>query len=322
MNPSGSKDRDMDVAILIPCYNEEKTVGRVVRDFRAALPGAAIYVYDNNSSDATAREAAEAGATVRHESRQGKGNVIRRMLSEIEADVFLLVDGDDTYNAEQAGEMIDLLVGDRLAMVVGRRVHASSEAYRRGHLFGNELLTRSVAWIFGKRFHDMLSGYRALSRRFAKSFPGTSRGFEIETELTVHALSLELPAREMDTAYKQRPEGSASKLRTYRDGLRLIWKIVTLFKNERPLAFFSAAGAALFALAIVLAWPVVMTFIETGLVPRFPTAILATGLTLAGIISLVCGLVLDVVTRGRRELKLLAYLQAADRSATTPPPEL
>ena len=231
------------------------------------------------------------------------------MFADIEADVYVLVDGDDTYDAPRAGSLIELLVKEELAMVVGRRVHSSKNAYRTGHVFGNELLSKAVAFIFGRQFQDILSGYRVLSRRFVKTFPSSSQGFEIETELTVHTLALELPAQEMATQYKERPAGSNSKLHTYRDGLQVIWKIIALFKNERPLSFFSTIGAMMFALAVILAWPVVVTFIETGRVPRFPTAILATGLTLSGFLSVSCGLVLDAVAKGRREVKLLHYLR-------------
>ena len=310
-----SKPAVPQVAVLIPCYNEEQTIGKVVSDFLAAVPEAEIYVYDNNSTDATAARAAAAGAIVRREKRQGKGYVVRRMFADIEADVYVLVDGDDTYEAPRAGSLIELLVREELAMVVGRRVHSSKKAYRTGHVFGNELLSKAVAYIFGKQFQDILSGYRVLSRRFVKSFPSSSQGFEIETELTVHTLALELPAQEVETKYKERPAGSSSKLHTYRDGLQVVWKIIALFKNERPLSFFSTIGAVMFALAVILAWPVVATFIETGRVPRFPTAILATGLTLSGFLSVSCGLVLDAVAKGRREVKLLHYLRTRNHTS-------
>jgi glycosyltransferase involved in cell wall biosynthesis len=282
-----------------------------------------VFVYDNNSTDETARRAAAAEAIVRNERRQGKGHVVRRMFTDVEADVYVLVDGDDTYDAMRAPEMVALQAMERLDMVIGRRVHQSKDAYRPGHVFGNELLTRAVGWVFRHELTDILSGYRVFSRRFVKSFPVFAGGFEIETELTIHALTLGLPVREIDTAYKERPTGSASKLRTYRDGLRVLGKILAMFRSERPLAFFSAAGAILIAAALALIYPVVTTFLETGQVPRFPTAILATGMTLAGLISMVCGLVLDAVTLGRREAKLLAYLgvpPAAGAAQNGPPP--
>jgi glycosyltransferase involved in cell wall biosynthesis len=300
------------VAVLVPCFNEARTIAKVVRDFQAALPSATVHVYDNNSTDATAHEARAAGATVRSEPRQGKGFVVQRMFADIEADVYLLVDGDDTYDASRAPEMVARLLDENLAMVVGRRVHEEESAYRRGHVFGNELFTKGVARIFGQRFTDILSGYRAFSRRFVKSFPVFAHGFEIETELTVHALTLDLPVAEIDTGYGARPEGSASKLNTYRDGFRVVMKILGLLRTERPLAFYSAIGMALFVVSLVLAYPIVVEFLETGLVPRFPTAILSTGLALSGLLSIAAGLILDAVTLGRREAKLLAYLRGSN----------
>ncbi|HYC01842.1 MAG TPA: glycosyltransferase family 2 protein [Azospirillaceae bacterium] len=296
------------VAVLIPCYNEEAAIGKVVRDFRAALPDAAIYVYDNNSKDRTAEVARAAGAIVRFERLQGKGNVIRRMFADVEADVYVMVDGDDTYHAASAPAMITRLVEEQLDMVNGARATEIVAAYRPGHRFGNLLLTGMVARIFGDRIGDMLSGYRVFSRRFVKCFPALTSGFEIETELTVHALELRMPIAEVSTPYKERPPGSTSKLRTFRDGFRILNTIVTLAKEERPLQFFSSLFAGLFLLSMLLAGPVFTTYWETGQVPRLPTAVLATGTMLLAFLSLVCGLVLDTVTRGRREMRRLRYL--------------
>ncbi|SMH59260.1 glycosyltransferase family 2 protein [Azospirillum agricola] len=296
------------VAVLIPCYNEEAAIASVVRDFRAALPDATVYVYDNNSSDRTVEVARAAGAVVRHEPLQGKGNVMRRMFSDIEADVYVLVDGDDTYHAPSAPLLVKRLWEDQLDMVNGARVTDIVAAYRPGHRFGNLLLTGMVANIFGNRIGDMLSGYRVFSRRFVKSFPALASGFETETELTVHALELRMPIAEIKTPYKDRPPGSHSKLNTIRDGVRILKTILILVKEERPLPFFFAIFTALAAAALILAWPVLATYMQTGLVPRFPTALLSTGLMLLGFLSLTCGLILDTVTHGRREMKRLRYL--------------
>jgi len=296
------------VAVLVPCYNEAAAVAKVVADFRAALPDATIYVFDNNSSDDTAAIAHAAGAVVRKETRQGKGFVVRRMFSDIEADVYVLVDGDATYDAPSAPAMIDLLLRDHLDMVVGQRVDQEVAAYRAGHRTGNWLLTTFVATVFGPTFSDMLSGYRVFSRRFVKSFPMLSGGFEIETELTVHALELGLAAAEIKTPYYARPAGSESKLNTWRDGFRILWTIVQLYRSERPFPFFGMIGAALAFISLVIAVPVIVTYFETRLVPRLPTAILAMGLMLLAFLSIAVGLVLDTVSRGRREMKLLAYL--------------
>ncbi len=296
------------IAVLVPCYNEEAAIPLVVRDFRAALPEATIYVYDNNSKDRTAEVAAAAGAVVRREPLQGKGNVVRRMFADIEADVYVMADGDSTYHAASAPKMIALMLRDRLDMVVGARVDTEAAAYRPMHRFGNRLLTGFVAELFGKRFSDILSGYRVFSRRFVKSFPALARGFETETELTVHALTLRMPIAEIQTPYGARPEGSFSKLSTYRDGLRILWMIVNLFRDQRPSAFFGIASLLLAAIAIVLAVPVFLTFMQTGLVPRLPTAILATSITLLAFLSLAVGLILDNVKVARRETKRLAYL--------------
>jgi glycosyltransferase involved in cell wall biosynthesis len=299
------------VAVLVPCFNEEATIAKVVADFRAALPEAAIYVYDNNSADGTVDVARGAGARVRRETHQGKGNVVRRMFADVDADVYVLVDGDATYDAASARTMIARLVEERLDMVVGARVDQHEAAYRLGHRTGNRLLTRFFALAFHATFSDILSGYRVFSRRFVKSFPVLSRGFEIETEFSVHALELELAVAEIPTPYYARPEGSSSKLSTWRDGLRILLTIVGLYRSERPLAFFSGLGVALAIVSVGLAIPIFVTYFEQGIVPRIPTAILSTGLMLLASLSMVAGLVLDTVTRGRREIKLIAYLEQA-----------
>ena len=306
--PSAVRAQRPIVAVLVPCYNEEVAVGSVVRDFAAALPEATIYVYDNNSSDHTVERARSAGAVVRTEKLQGKGNVIRRMFGDIEADVYVLVDGDDTYHAASAPLMISLLCEEQLDMVSGARVTRIAAAYRFGHRFGNKLLTGIAARVFGDRIRDMLSGYRVFSRRFVKSFPALTSGFETETELTVHALELCMPIAEVETPYKERPAASASKLRTFRDGFRILRAILVLVKQERPLPFFGAIGALLVLLGGGLAWPVVVTYLHTGLVPRLPTAVLSMGLVLLACLSFTCGLVVDTVTLGRREAKRLRYL--------------
>jgi glycosyltransferase involved in cell wall biosynthesis len=298
----------LKIAVLVPCYNEEAAIASVVRNFRSVLPAASIYVYDNNSSDNTARVAGDAGAIVRTEVLQGKGNVVRRMFADVEADVFVMVDGDDTYDATAAPMLINKLLDDNLDLVNGKRIHQDTEAYRAGHKFGNRLLTSLVATIFGKRFDDMLSGYKVFSRRFVKSFPSLSGGFEIETELTVHALELRMPVAELETHYGARPEGSASKLSTFKDGFKILKMIAILIKEERPLQFFSLLFGAFNLAALGLMIPIISTYLATGLVPRFPTAILALGLSLLGFLCLACGLILDTVTRGRQELKRMQYL--------------
>ena len=296
------------IAVLIPCFNEAASIATVVHGFRTALPGAEVYVYDNNSTDHTASIAAGAGARVRKEPLQGKGNVVRRMFADIESDVYVMVDGDCTYDPKCAPDMIRLLLADNLDMVVATRVATEDAAYRQGHRFGNQMLTKAVAHLFGNRFSDMLSGYRVFSRRFVKSFPAMSSGFETETELTIHALELSLPVAEIPTLYSVRARGSASKLQTYSDGLRILRLILTLYKNERPLKFFSTIAAILLVTALSLGIPIVISFIDTGLVLRQPTAILCTGLVLLSALSFVTGLILDTVTRGRRETRRLAYL--------------
>jgi glycosyltransferase involved in cell wall biosynthesis len=297
-----------EIAVLVPCYNEARAIAKVVADFRQALPDAKVYVYDNNSTDGTIEAATVAGAVVRRESHQGKGYVVRRMFNDIEADIYVLVDGDATYDAASAPALIEKLIAERLDMVVGSRVDRDTAAYRVGHRAGNRMLTGFVAHIFGRAFSDILSGYRAFSRRFVKSFPILSGGFEIETELTVHALELELPVGEIPTPYFSRPSGSASKLSTWHDGFRILGTVLKLYRAERPLALFGSLGVALAVISVGLAIPLAVTYVQEGLVPRLPTAVLSTGLMLVAFLSIACGLILDTVTRGRREVKLIAYL--------------
>lgn len=299
---------DPRIAILVPCFNEATTIAAIVRDFRACLPQAQVYVFDNNSTDNTAQIAREAGAVVRQVPMQGKGSVVRRMFADVEADAYVMVDGDATYDASAAPRLVARLLGEGLDMVVGSRVSSEQDAYRFGHRFGNGLLTGFVAAIFGRTFTDILSGYRVFSRRYVKSFAAHSAGFEIETELTVHALELRMPVAEMETAYGSRPEGSVSKLSTYRDGLRILMTILRLFKSEKPLAFYSIAFAAFALSSIYLAVPLVRTYLQTGLVPRQPTAVLCTALMLFGVVLLACGIILDAVTKSRVEQKRFAYL--------------
>ncbi|WP_375422695.1 glycosyltransferase family 2 protein [uncultured Sphingomonas sp.] len=296
------------IAVLLPCYNEEAAVAQTIAGFRAALPGAAIYVYDNNSSDRTAEVARAAGAIVRCERIQGKGAVVRRMFADIDADVYVMADGDATYDADAAPALIARLFDEQLDMIVGSRISEAELAYRRGHRFGNALLTGMLARLFGRSFTDILSGYRVFSRRFVKSFPSLSAGFEIETEISVHALELKMPCAEIETRYFARPEGSASKLSTYGDGWRILRTIATLYRIERPLLFFGAVGLLLSLVAVLLAAPLAITYMQTGLVPRFPTAILVTGLVILAALNVFAGLILDTVVRGRRETRRLAYL--------------
>ncbi len=306
--PPGSALRAPRIAVLIPCYNEAIAVPKVVADFRRALPEATIYVYDNNSRDGTAEAARASGAVVRRETLQGKGHVIRRAFADVEADIYVLVDGDDTYDAAAAPAMVHMLMDERLDMVIGTRVTDITAAYRPGHRLGNRVLTGLVRSVFGDRVSDMLSGYRVFSRRFVKSFPALAGGFETETEFTVHALDLCMPVGEVKTAYKDRPAGSTSKLRTYSDGLRILRTIVVLVKEERPMAFFLACAGVLAVLALALGLPVVWEFWQTGLVRRLPTAVLAMGLGLLSFLAVASGLILEFVTRGRKEIKRLAYL--------------
>jgi len=294
--------------VLLPCFNEEAAIAATVAGFRAALPGAVIYVYDNNSSDRTREIAAGAGAVVRTERQQGKGHVVRRMFADIDADVYLMADGDLTYDPKAAPAMVDQLIAEQLDMVVGTRRHDARDAYRGGHVLGNKLFTGLLSGLFGRSFSDIFSGYRVFSRRFVKSFPVLSSGFEIETEISVHALELRMPVGEVETAYGARPEGSHSKLSTYSDGWRILKTIVTLYRIERPVLFYGGIGALLLALAIVLSIPLVVTYVHTGLVPRVPTAILVTGITIVAVLCVFAGLILDTVTRGRREVRRLAYL--------------
>jgi glycosyltransferase involved in cell wall biosynthesis len=296
------------IAILIPCFNEEATIGAVVRDFRAALPAAQVFVYDNNSKDRTVEAAREAGAVVRTERHQGKGSVVRRMFADVEADIYILVDGDDTYEGAAAPRLVEALVHDGLDVVSGRRVAVAQAAYRAGHVLGNRLLTGLTAMMFRVKIADLLSGYRVMSRRFVKSFPFTAEGFGIETELTVHAVRLLMPTLEIDTRYKERPEGSMSKLNTWADGFRILRTIALLVREERPLVFFSAIFLLLAIFSLVIGAPVIVEYVETGYVPRLPTALLSTALMLLAFLSLVCGLILDTVTRGRWEAKRMAYL--------------
>jgi glycosyltransferase involved in cell wall biosynthesis len=296
------------IAVLVPCYNEEAAIVTVVRDFRAALPNAVIYVYDNNSKDRTLARARETGAVVRSEMRQGKGNVVRRMFADIEADIYVLVDGDDTYDAASAPRMISQMIGEGADLLTARRIHTDAAAYRPGHVLGNRMLTGLTSLLFNVQLSDMLSGYRVFSRRFVKSFPFTAEGFAIETELTVHAVRLMMPLSEMDTRYKERPVGSVSKLNTYRDGFRILGTIGYLVREERPLVFFSAFAFLFAAVALIIGAPVVSDYMQTGQVPRLPTAVLATGLMVIACLSSACGLILDTVTRGRWEAKRMAYL--------------
>ena len=296
------------IAVILPCYNEEAAIGLTVAGFRAALPDADIYVFDNNSADRTMEVAAQAGAIVRREPMQGKGHVVRRMSADIEADIYVMADGDATYDAAAAPAMIQRLLDEHLDMVVGARASEVDAAYRRGHRLGNRVLTGILARLFGRTFSDILSGYRVFSRRFVKSFPILSAGFEIETEISVHALELRMPVTEVVTQYGARPEGSTSKLSTYRDGWRILRTILTLFRIERPVLYFGSLGAILALVAVILAAPLVVTYAQTGLVPRQPTAILVTGLAIVACLCFFAGLILDTVVRGRREMRRLAYL--------------
>ncbi|HVU30211.1 MAG TPA: glycosyltransferase family 2 protein [Sphingomicrobium sp.] len=296
------------MAVLLPCFNEEAAIGATVAGFRAALPDATIYVYDNNSSDRTREVAAEAGAVVRSEKQQGKGHVVRRMFADIDADVYVMADGDLTYDPAAAPVMVEMLLDEQLDMVVGTRRHDAKDAYRGGHVVGNRIFTGLLSGLFGRSFSDIFSGYRVFSRRFVKSFPVLSAGFEIETEISVHALELRMPVGEVETSYGARPEGSHSKLSTFGDGWKILKTIGTLYRVERPVLFYGGIGALLMIVALVLALPLVRTYLETGLVPRFPTAILVTGMVIVAVLCFFTGLILDTVTRGRREVRRLSYL--------------
>lgn len=300
---------DFRIAVIVPCYNEEQSIAKVVMDFKKTLPEAVVYVFDNNSTDLTSEVARASGASVIHVPLKGKGNVVRRMFADVEADVYLMTDGDGTYDARFAPQLVDKLLCDKLDMVVGCRLDkGEAENYRRGHRFGNRMLTGAARRIFGGQFTDMLSGYRAFSRRYVKSFPAFSAGFEIETELTIHALELRMPYGEIMTSYGARPEGSESKLSTYRDGLRILKMIIRMYRVERSLAFFSLAGLLLAIASVFLALPLLFEYLATGLVPRLPTAVLSMGLMLSGQLAIFCGLILDTVTRGRHELRRMKYL--------------
>ncbi|HTO41366.1 MAG TPA: glycosyltransferase family 2 protein [Rhizomicrobium sp.] len=312
-------ERTAKIAVLIPCYNEEAAIGAVVRDFQASLPAAAIYVYDNNSKDQTMARAAEAGAIVRREERQGKGNVVRRMFADIEADIYILVDGDDTYDASAAPRLCAKLIDEGLDIVSGRRIATATDAYRRGHVLGNQMLTGLTATMFQVKLLDMLTGYRVMSRRFVKSFPFTAEGFGIETELSVHAVRLMMPFAEVDTPYKERPVGSVSKLNTWRDGFKILFTIAGLVREERPMVFFSIIFAALAGASLCFGVPVIREYFLTGLVPRLPSAVLATSLMLLGFLSLVSGVILDTVTQGRWENKRMAYLAIPSAHGLTLP---
>ena len=296
------------VAVLIPCFNEAKTVGSVVADMHRTLPGATVYVYDNNSTDETASVAAAAGAVVRSVPVQGKGNVVRRMFADIEADVYVLIDGDDTYDTGPVREMVDLVTQEGCDLVNGRRIATADKYTHPSHQFGNRVLSRLVHSLFGRSDLDMLSGLKVLSRRFVKSFPLFASGFELETEITVHGLDLVMPIKSVPVSYRLRPHGSESKLRTYRDGTRILSTIVALVRRERPLAFFGAIAGLSFILAIVLGVPIVTEYLHTHKVPRFPTAFLVVGLLVVTVLVAISGLILDTVTRGRKEAKMLRYL--------------
>lgn len=308
-------DRRLEIAVLVPCLNEAAGIANVVKSFRQALPEARVYVYDNASTDDTFAVADRAGAVARREPARGKGNVVRRMFADVEADVYVLVDGDGTYDAPSAPKMIELLCENHLDMVCGKRIDSEQAAYRQGHRIGNRVLTGLVANLFGDSITDILSGYRVMSRRFVKSFPALSKGFEIETELTVHALDLRVPIAEVATPYGVRAQGTVSKLNTYRDGWRILKTIARLVKEERPFAFFFTGGALLALLSLGLATPVIIEFLRTGLVQRIPTAVLSTGIMLVAVMSFVCGLILDTVTRGRREIKRMHYLLHSNQVA-------
>ena len=296
------------IAVLLPCYNEEAAISQTIAGFRAALPSATIYVYDNNSRDRTVELAKSSGAIVRTERQQGKGHVVRRMFADVDADVYVMADGDLTYDPKAAPAMVRMLVDEQLDMVVGTRQHEDADAYRGGHVLGNRLFTGLLSSLFGRSFTDIFSGYRVFSRRFVKSFPVLSAGFEIETEISVHALELRMPCGELATAYGARPEGSASKLSTYRDGWRILKTIGTLYRVERPVLFYGTIGALLLLAGLILAVPLVLSYLDTGLVPRVPTAILVTGMAIVAVLCFFAGLILDTVTRGRREMRRLAYL--------------
>ena len=310
---------DLVIAAIVPCHNEAAAVGKVVADLQAAVPGITVYVYDNRSTDGTDVVARQAGAVVRYEERKGKGNVVRRAFSDIDADVYLLIDGDDTYDAFAAPHMIELLLDGPYDHVLGVRTQPdeAASAYRPGHEAGNKAFNRLVSLLFGLPVTDMLSGYRIFSRRFVKSFPAVSKEFEIETELTVHSMNLRVPQREVEVGFRDRPEGSESKLNTVRDGVKILTLIGHLIRHERPLAFHGVLGAVLAVVAVVLTVPLLVEYGETGLVPRFPTAFLAASLMVVAFLTWFCGLILDGITRSRREASRLVYLGFAAPLPTT-----
>ena len=297
------------IAVIIPCFNEAATIGMVIRELKEVRPDAAIYVYDNNSTDKTRQIATAEEALVRLEPRQGKGNVVRRMFADVEANIYVLIDGDATYDVQSLNKLIDTLLNNNLDMVIGRRIETGSSVYRYGHRFGNRLLTGISRILFGEQPSDLLSGYRVMSRRFIKSFPAVSSGFEIETELTLHALSLNIPTAEVETTYRSRPPESVSKLNTYRDGARILSTILLFTKEERPFFFFSLLSLLLGLISLSLGIPVTLEFFETGLVPKLPTAVLSASIMLLAFLGLTSGMILDSVARGRREQKRLAYLR-------------
>jgi glycosyltransferase involved in cell wall biosynthesis len=305
-----------EIAVLIPCYNESLTIGQVVTNFRRALPTARIYVYDNNSRDDTAMRAALAGATVFRERRQGKGNVVRRMFADIDADIYIMADGDGTYSPDDAEDLINTLITERADMVVGTRRDVTVDAGRQGHAFGNMIFNRIYRSIFGRDFTDIFSGYRAFSRRFVKSFPAVSNGFEIETEMSVHASRLKLPVCELELDYGRRPEGSHSKLSTFRDGGRILWMFAMLMKETRPFAFYLSISSALLAASLTFMTPVVIEYLQTGLVPRMPTWILSMVLLVMSAMTFTAGLILDSLARSRAELLRIHYMDLPALSAT------
>lgn len=298
-----------NIAVLLPCYNEGAAIAAVVKAFQKALPFATIYVFDNNSTDNTVEEANKAGAIVCVEKRQGKGNVIRRMFADIEADIYVMADGDLTYDAVASPLLIKKLIDEKLDMVVGtRRAQNSDKTFRPGHRFGNILFTKMVAYLFGRQFSDILSGYRVFSCRFVKSFPASSSGFDTEAELTIHSLELKLPVGEVNTNYFDRVEGSESKLSTYRDGFKVLFRVLLMLKETRPLFFFGVISFMLMLLSVILSIPLFYSYFTIGFIPKIPTAILTTGIMLLAFISLACGIILDSVCRARKELKYLHYL--------------
>ncbi len=297
------------IAVLIPCYNEEKAIYKVVKDFKSQIPSAEIYVYDNNSKDNTALEAARAGAVVRFESRQGKGHVVRSMFANIEADIYLMVDGDGTYDCLRAHELVDTLLKNQLDMVIGTRVEKTETAHRAGHKFGNQLFNFALKVLFQSNFKDIFSGYRAFSRRMVKSFPAISNGFDIETELSVFALNLKLPVKEIETDFFDRIAGTQSKLSTFKDGFKIGLRMLSLFKDFRPFLLFSLISVTLISSGLYLGIRVIQEFLATGYVYRIPSAVLCVGFLVLGFLSFACGLILDSISNQRRENLRLHYLR-------------